>query len=539
MRIVFVTPEIAGFSRFHGGLGSYLADITDAVADHGHTCDVFVASDSSESSLPSGLRRANLRIIPIKTYAGNRHFARFPAPQELRAALQLAWTVAERVEEAHAERPYDLIHSSTNRFMGLFLDVPIPILARFDRDLSYIRASHGLSCTPVDLAVEMLEWSAALSADGLYAGSRFLAGRLKQLLGRNCSVLCPPAVRGSNATASELAWLEETGVLSHPALLFVGALSLARGCHLLADALPRFFEECPLAHLHLLGENQGSWERLLETAGDHRSRLHYHGFQSRNRVFAMMRHARAVLVPDAGCGQINTAIEAMSLGVPVIAVQNASGEEIPPELLREPLVRSGTHESLASVMSRVVAATIEQRRLFGDHMRSAVVERCDPEKTADRFASLCRSLVSRGSLERVQRSERYDLIEADLRALLGSREPLSGPKQDMRRRMIGLAGRLLQEDVREVVVYGAGEAGQLLADEARKKGIRVLWFVDRDSMLRATTLFGLEILSLDESLRRGARNYAVGSVAFSGEIVRAIEEGYGKSGGKPSIFASS
>lgn len=87
-----------------------------------------------------------------------------------------------------------------------------------------------------------------------------------------------------------------------------------------------------------------------------------------------------------------------------------------------------------------------------------------------------------------------------------------------------IARAVLASDHREVAVYGAGEWGRMLAGELVGNGVRVSRFVDSNTARHGEQLDGLEVTSLSESLARGDRAFAVGSLSFARSIAATIRE---------------
>ncbi len=103
-------------------------------------------------------------------------------------------------------------------------------------------------------------------------------------------------------------------------------------------------------------------------------------------------------------------------------------------------------------------------------------------------------------------------------------------------KMSKLVRRIRRHGIREVLVYGAGEAGRALARAARSAGLRPCGFVDKKQSLWGSQVEGVEVLSLAEARERGIHVYAVGSFAFTREIRREIRLAYAGAGSRPRIF---
>ena len=93
------------------------------------------------------------------------------------------------------------------------------------------------------------------------------------------------------------------------------------------------------------------------------------------------------------------------------------------------------------------------------------------------------------------------MIDTIRKSLAGREAAPNARKQDTERRLAALVDRLVHDGVDDIVIYGAGEAGQFLAAEARTRGIRVHAFVDRNPGLRGRRIDGLDVMTLEERCR--------------------------------------
>ncbi|MBI2839851.1 MAG: glycosyltransferase [Acidobacteria bacterium] len=538
MHVAFVTSEIAECG-FFGGLGRYVQHMASLLTTRGHTCDIFLCASENELSRDSeGIRKHGCRLIGCPMTNETTDFDRLPVVFEIREGLAAAMSVAESLESAHSRRPYDVIHVTSARFSGLFVDLPVPMIARFDRDLALVRQSYGLSQTSMDSVAEMLERAALRTASYQYAPNSLLAGRLHEMLGLHVPIIPPPAVIDPARDEWDTAWCTDTGIRNQRSLLFVGPLSRVNGAHVLADALPRVFSECPDAHIHLVGLNQGSWEALLDQSGGFRSHIHYHGFQEGRRLYPMVEAARGVVAPAVAGGQTHTVIEAMALGTPVIAPSQSGHDQLMTGSGAGLLVHPNRAGDLADAMIRILTMGDDERCALGERGRVAVARDCSATESVDRFVSLCQNAVEHGPIAPLDRHARGRALCADICAFLGGTSPLApAPKQDMQRRLAAVAERLRKDGIDGVVVYGAGEAGRIMVGEILARGIEVLYLVDRDPRLQGKVVTGLEVVSLEDAVKRGATTFAIASLAFAGEMVRTIQKRYDRENVIPRIFS--
>jgi FMN phosphatase YigB (HAD superfamily) len=89
-----------------------------------------------------------------------------------------------------------------------------------------------------------------------------------------------------------------------------------------------------------------------------------------------------------------------------------------------------------------------------------------------------------------------------------------------------LALRARQAGVRQLVVWGAGEAGSALVRACRAAGVDVAGVTDSNSALWGSSIEGVQVVSPAEARTRGPHAYAIGSLAFAAEIEDALRREY-------------
>ncbi|WP_148207072.1 hypothetical protein [Heliomicrobium modesticaldum] len=125
------------------------------------------------------------------------------------------------------------------------------------------------------------------------------------------------------------------------------------------------------------------------------------------------------------------------------------------------------------------------------------------------------------------------------------RYPLYFFQQHLKRRRRGsyvvafhaLVARIVADGVRELMIYGAGEAGRVLFQLAAMQGLRVLFFIDKKQHLWGKSLEGVQVVSLEEAASKGNAVFAVGSIAYLDEIRGEIERRYAPLG-RPRIYTA-
>jgi glycosyltransferase involved in cell wall biosynthesis len=143
------------------------------------------------------------------------------------------------------------------------------------------------------------------------------------------------------------------GLEDRPFLLFVGEVAARKNVLRLVDAFADAVRESPDAHLVLAGSPGLGYDRLKErVAACAPGSITLAGHAPQQEVEGLMACAHALVLPSLDEGFGFPALEAMSVGTPVIAADAASLPEVVDGagLLVPPLDR----EAIASAMHRVL-----------------------------------------------------------------------------------------------------------------------------------------------------------------------------------------
>ena len=89
-----------------------------------------------------------------------------------------------------------------------------------------------------------------------------------------------------------------------------------------------------------------------------------------------------------------------------------------------------------------------------------------------------------------------------------------------------LINRALEAGLAEVSVYGAGELGQQMVQQALEMGLNVRALVDSNPKLHGLQVLNRPVTSLQQAFDSGAQHYLVASSAFSRQICAQLREFY-------------
>ncbi len=352
-RIAFLSDEFPSESPDAGGLASYLDRISRALLELGHEVEVLTRSYGEPCVLDwDGVRVESVRPLGVGESGWRRPLARWkwrPVPAELRWRLQTALALGRAFERRHAERGFELVQSANCSLSGLFVG-PRPGLRHVVRmssaRLPWLRAD-GQQPDLADRMVAGLERLQARRADAVYAPSRYLAEQLRRDWGVEVSVIRPPA-------PAEVKSADPPARLPERFLLHFGALRRRKGTELLAEALLRAWQREPRLQLVLAGRESppdllAPWR---ERWGRYRRNVRQLGALERHELPPLISRALACVLPSLADNLPNSAIESLALGVPVIACNGASLDELIQPGRNGELVPLGDPDALADALVR-------------------------------------------------------------------------------------------------------------------------------------------------------------------------------------------
>jgi glycosyltransferase involved in cell wall biosynthesis len=177
--------------------------------------------------------------------------------------------------------------------------------------------------------------------------------------------------------------------------VFVGALIDWKGVHLLLEAAARALKECDL-ELHIVGD--GRMRSALERQAcvlNLNERVVFHGFVAQTECPGILASCDALVLPSLyECGGA-VVLEAMAMGLPVIATKWGGPADYLDEtsgILVEPQGRDSFVEGIAEAMVRL-AGSDELRRRLGESGRRAIVESFDWNRKIDQILEIYHSAV--------------------------------------------------------------------------------------------------------------------------------------------------
>jgi len=388
LRIAFATPEFVTEDYFDGGLSNYLNRVSKALVQHGHDVHVVTLSTKNDDEFDHEGVVVH-RVMPkLGWYRFNRLIGH--SLTTTLHWLNFSAQAYRKLKKLHRREPFDLIQYPNYSACGLF---SIPLL----RTTHVIRASsqpgwnthvkQNLDATVTD-RLEALQYKLTPNT---YAPSR----KIQKMLASGARLIKPPFYV---ETCDWDTTVYDQFLKNRKYVLFFGRFQVHKGFHTLAQALPRFLDECPGAYVALVGRDM---ETNLASSMAAFARAQCNGFGDRLMIMQNLPHrqlypviagAHLVVLPTLIDNLPNSCLEAMGLGKVVIGTDGTSFEELITDGVNGFLVPPDNPKALSDKM---IAAWTDDRVAM---MSSAAKEKAlefAPEKTIPSLLSYYSELLSK------------------------------------------------------------------------------------------------------------------------------------------------
>ena len=224
-------------------------------------------------------------------------------------------------------------------------------------------------------------YAVLLRADKAYAPSRFVAAHYLSRYGIAIDVLRPPS--GLEVAPSS----DPPCGLPERFLLHFGRLGKKTGTPWLSEALKLAFEIEPTLRMVWVGRgNFSEIAALQDTMGQHRRKIQILYPLPKPDLYAVLLRADATIIPSSVDNLPNTAIESLSLGVPVIGTRGASIDELVEDGVTGDLVQPGHVEGLASAIVKFWRGESSVRKGFT--WRGGIADEMRPDSAVENLLKL-------------------------------------------------------------------------------------------------------------------------------------------------------
>jgi glycosyltransferase involved in cell wall biosynthesis len=420
MRHLFVCREYPPVSG--GGIGSYTERIATLLAERDEV--VHVVSQLWKGADRPLERRCDGRLLihrvpcerasrrlglrPHKRLRDATGRALFASAHHAQAFGWLAGLLVERLVEEGAvdvieapEYEASLYFLQLRRALGhgpaakppcvIHLHSPTELIARHNNwDVGH----------PYFLTAKRLEDFSMSAADVLLCPSHYLADEISSRSDLGCA---PPHVIHYPVPGWEPSKDSVTPNSEGP-VVYVGRLERRKGFLEWIDAAVAAARLRPDARFEFVGRAvlDSDWrasrdlirDRIPEDVAD---RFLFHGSRGRVEVQAILSRARLAAVPSRWDNFPNTCLEAMSVGVPVLATRNGGMVQLVDDGVSGWLSASSEAADLHVALMRALDTSPPRLKEMGRNALEAVRTRCDPDRVVEAHLDFKRALVANGA----------------------------------------------------------------------------------------------------------------------------------------------
>lgn len=369
LRIAFLTSEYATEPYFDGGLAQYLFRVARGLTNQGHEVEIFTCSDNSGDIVHDNVLVHRMKVQEGFAFRSLSRLTRYRLSESLRIIL-VSHILRKSLLKRHRQCPFDIVQASNYLATGLLLTLnsPVPVVTRASSYEPMWRTSYGKKMTADQRTVEWLELRSMRQSNAVYAPSRLIADTLRKEQNVAADVQQPPF-------EVETAELDDSVYRKHLAkrkyFLFFGNIGQLKGCGVLARSLPYLLSSFPDMFFAFSGRilagpnNKSMMQHIMDLAGPHKDRVIYLGILPHSRLYPVIAHAHAVVLPSLVDNVPNTMLEAMAMGRIVIGSRGASFDEFITDGKSGFLVTPGDHSELRDAMQRIWNVRDEERERIG------------------------------------------------------------------------------------------------------------------------------------------------------------------------------
>lgn len=361
MHITFVTPEYPIGNGSVGGLGTYIKKTASSLLKRTDKVSVVIASNRHKVWSDKGVDIYEVRC-PNLYYGLN---SKMLIKQLLRVAIVYysSWKCSRVVKAINRNCRIDLVQTTNFLSPALFLSKEsFPLVARVSSYAPLMHVAYGLRRTFGDYLIDYLEIKQLQVADAIFSPSKYTANIYKQFEGLDSSLI--PTVIESRQDQTEDQSLVRSirkKLGGKEFLLYFGSMSRIKGVDLLADVINRTKKKYPDLSYVFIGKDYGMpdgqkvAEFILDRCIKNADNILFFPFQTKERLYPVIKVAKAVLIPSRIDNSPNACLEALSLETPVIATNDSSLEEIIEDGVTGYIAQNSSSIDIAQRVSRLLS----------------------------------------------------------------------------------------------------------------------------------------------------------------------------------------
>ncbi len=396
MHIAYITSEFVT-ERLHGGLATYLDNITTIMSEHGHRVTVITLSEQE-----GRLRyKDNIEVVRVPFSTTNQTDSFEQGVHMLRNSWKLRCAL---YKEEHRQK-IDIVQTANWQAVGFFRNRRIPTIVRASSDSSLLRNADQYlfdynKALREKTLEDYLELYCVKRADAAFAPSHFCASIIGKRCGRTVEVIESPYIN-YNKEMDEHIYREK--LFHKKYILFNSSLSRLKGTHVGVEATEQLLEKYTDLYMVYAGYDNGlsqmdggiqNLSLILERQNKkYEGRVLYLRHLKHSELFPIMKNSLACILPSRVDNLPNSCIEAMALGKVVIGTYGASFEQLIRNKENGLLIKRDSSVALIKAVDWLMNLSEGERSAIGERAADTI-KRLSPEKIYDEMITFYQKTIS-------------------------------------------------------------------------------------------------------------------------------------------------
>jgi len=367
MRIVIVTNEFVTEKNFDGGISNHFYRLALGLLKMGHEPIVVVPSNHNKVFKYNGIEvhrvKINREIINFINKVTYGSLGAMPF------WIYQSWILHKEVKKINSEKKISVVQYASYMATSLFCPQDIPTVSMVASYEPILRERKGIDRPSwSQLCLEWLENIALKRVSRLFAPSKLIASIVNKKIKRRVSVIETPFILDIKEYDESL---YNNKLKDKKYLLFFGSVGYLKGAKTIADSLYQFFKTNPDFYFVFVGKdvpfkNKSMIKYINEKADTYKSKIIYLKPLDHEKLYPIIEHAEAVVLPSRIDNLPNACIEAMALKKIVIGTNGTSFEQLIVDNENGFLCDVDDSGGLLKLMNKVIRLDDQKKKEIGE-----------------------------------------------------------------------------------------------------------------------------------------------------------------------------
>ncbi len=400
MHILFVTYEFVTEKELCGGLGHYIANISEILAEKGHRVTILMISNHNETFQ----WKENIDVIVFSHNAYVNKNSRIGKCADYLTKRSTSWylnrslEINRRIKEMNRKDKIDIIQYCGDDMSVWYRPKNIPSVIRLSSfgpwyDLASQSRTDMSDMSWLNTWESRFFLHSFAKADAVYGPGRIVAGIVKKKLKKEVRVIESPCIINDNTKMQDC--VEELNGKQY--LLFFGRICLLKGVGIIQEILYDVLKENPQLFFVFAGReiDKSMMPKIRNASDEYHDRVVYLGeIRDSAKLYSVVQNAYACVLPSRADNLPNSCIEAMGLGKVVIGTYGASFEQLIKHKESGLLIKQDSPAALKKAIRYAMQMTDEERHNMGIRARERIAQ-MHPDKIYEQLMSFYQEVIDR------------------------------------------------------------------------------------------------------------------------------------------------